>query len=246
MIGNGAYYGLPPPTSATIGGWTTQLLEFYEQGNLIRNCLAATTSAQLRAARDQMSSLPVPIFECPSDPNVAKGWFYAAGGMTFRLTDYLAVNGNDEWPELYFGHTQTGRNARNGIFPKMSHAATVAKPIVRMTDVTDGLSNTIAFGERPVVVGAESFSVWSSTDWATMLATPSRNEIDYGGCTLPSYYKLGNIHEFCSLSHFWSLHPGGANWGFADGSVRFIRYSVEQSILPALASRNGGEVVSLD
>jgi prepilin-type processing-associated H-X9-DG protein len=45
--------------------------------------------------------------------------------------------------------------------------------------------------------------------------------------------------------HFWSLHPGGANFAFADGSVRFLAYSAN-TILPALATRAGGEVVGND
>jgi prepilin-type processing-associated H-X9-DG protein len=40
--------------------------------------------------------------------------------------------------------------------------------------------------------------------------------------------------------------PRRANWGFGDGSVRFIRYGIDQSIIPALASINGGEVFSLE
>lgn len=46
------------------------------------------------------------------------------------------------------------------------------------------------------------------------------------------------------MFHFWSLHSGGANFAFADGSVRFLRYSAEP-IMPALATRAGGEAVSL-
>jgi prepilin-type processing-associated H-X9-DG protein len=45
------------------------------------------------------------------------------------------------------------------------------------------------------------------------------------------------------MFHFWSLHPGGANFAFADGSVRFLAYSANP-IMPALATREGGEVVT--
>ncbi|MBY0229775.1 MAG: DUF1559 domain-containing protein, partial [Gemmataceae bacterium] len=38
---------------------------------------------------------------------------------------------------------------------------------------------------------------------------------------------------------FWSPHPGGAHFAFADGGVRFLSYSAD--LLPALASRAGGE-----
>jgi prepilin-type processing-associated H-X9-DG protein len=46
------------------------------------------------------------------------------------------------------------------------------------------------------------------------------------------------------MFHFWSPHTGGAHFAFADGSVRFIRYSTEP-IMAALATRAGGEAVSL-
>jgi prepilin-type processing-associated H-X9-DG protein len=44
------------------------------------------------------------------------------------------------------------------------------------------------------------------------------------------------------MFHFWSLHSEGAHFLFADGSVHFLNYSAA-SILPALASRAGGDVV---
>lgn len=43
-----------------------------------------------------------------------------------------------------------------------------------------------------------------------------------------------------------SYHPGGVNSIFCDGSVRFIRTSVNQSTWQALGSRNGGELISAD
>ena len=45
------------------------------------------------------------------------------------------------------------------------------------------------------------------------------------------------------MFYFWSPHSGGAHFLFADGSVRFFNYSAAP-LLPALASRAGGEVVS--
>ena len=48
----------------------------------------------------------------------------------------------------------------------------------------------------------------------------------------------------CDMFHFWSPHPGGAHFAFADGSVRFLAYSAEP-IMAALATRAGGESVNL-
>ena len=45
---------------------------------------------------------------------------------------------------------------------------------------------------------------------------------------------------------FVSMHPGGANFLFADGSVKFLKNSINLATYCALGSRNGGEVVSAD
>ena len=45
---------------------------------------------------------------------------------------------------------------------------------------------------------------------------------------------------------FRSFHPGGVNFAFADGSVRFIKNSVNLNTYRALGTRNLGEVVSSD
>jgi prepilin-type processing-associated H-X9-DG protein len=45
---------------------------------------------------------------------------------------------------------------------------------------------------------------------------------------------------------YWSLHPGGANFLFTDGSARFIKELVGFSVYKALATREGGEIVSAD
>jgi prepilin-type processing-associated H-X9-DG protein len=56
------------------------------------------------------------------------------------------------------------------------------------------------------------------------------------------FYTSAN---FCDFYHFWSNHPGGAYFVFADASVRFVPYSAAP-LLPALATRAGGEVASPD
>ena len=60
----------------------------------------------------------------------------------------------------------------------------------------------------------------------------------------PYQYGPGKLNNTCDDFHFWSLHSGGANFAFADGSVRFVTYSADP-IMPALATRAGGEVVEV-
>ena len=75
-------------------------------------------------------------------------------------------------------------------------------------------------------------------------------ERNYGGGYVsecppgPYHYQAGQIDNQCDVFHFWSLHSGGANFAFGDGSVRFLTYSSD-AILPALATRSGGEVTEL-
>jgi prepilin-type processing-associated H-X9-DG protein len=54
----------------------------------------------------------------------------------------------------------------------------------------------------------------------------------------------GALREECDLFQFWSYHSGGANFLYVDGSVHFLAYGAD-AVLPALATRAGGEVVTL-
>ena len=42
----------------------------------------------------------------------------------------------------------------------------------------------------------------------------------------------------------WSMHPGGVNFLFADGSVHFLPESISAQLIVALVTRAGGEVVA--
>lgn len=58
----------------------------------------------------------------------------------------------------------------------------------------------------------------------------------------PSFVPFYSIR----LGAYGSGHPLGANFAFADGSVRFLRDSIALSSLAALSTRAGGEVVSIE
>jgi len=57
-------------------------------------------------------------------------------------------------------------------------------------------------------------------------------------------YVRGNLNNQCDMFHFWDPHIGGAFFLFADGSAHFLPYAAAP-LLPAMASRAGGEVATL-
>lgn len=120
----------------------------------------------------------------------------------------------------------------------------------RLSDCTDGTSSTLLIGERPPSRGG-SFGWWYA-GWGQakngsaemLLGVRERNA--YGvartmNCPAgPFHFQKGG--KPCDFFHFWSRHPGGANFASVDGAVRFLGYGAD-SLLPSLATRSGNEIV---
>jgi len=129
----------------------------------------------------------------------------------------------------------SGSNHR-GLFDYRSES-----PAVTIASITDGLSNTFSLGEVTAVTRSQS-AVWYTSTGAT------------NGTCLPMNWTLqrcmrdptyANANSWTGRG-FSSFHSGGANFGMADGSVRFVKQSVDQRTYNALGSRRGGEVISSD
>lgn len=170
----------------------------------------------------------------------------------------------------YLGVTGTNAEARDGLFTQNAR--------VRLTDVTDGTSQTLLVGERGFRAGAlEVIDTSDDIDnlrfgnWFSAIGQRRGSvgvvlgvrEVNYNtgqrllawerDCPPGPYHfgppkrtrdVTGAIREECDLFQFWSYHPGGGNFLYADGSVHFLHYAAD-AVLPALATRAGGEVVSL-
>ena len=129
----------------------------------------------------------------------------------------------------------SGPNHR-GLFDYQSRS-----PAVTFAAISDGLSNTISLGHIASVVRSQS-SVWYTSTGATN-GTSQPINWTLQRCLREPAYALANSW---SGRGFSSFHPGGVNTGMADGSVKFIKETINLRTHNALGSRAGGEVISAD
>jgi prepilin-type N-terminal cleavage/methylation domain-containing protein/prepilin-type processing-associated H-X9-DG protein len=118
--------------------------------------------------------------------------------------------------------------------------------IVRIASVTDGLSNTIAAGEGLPAQRADN-NVWEWNSGANGTTVPM-NYFSGLSCGITGGWGATSWAGRCAYTNtgFKSKHPGGCNFLFADGSVHFLKQTINMFTYCALGSRAGGEVVSSD
>src|SRR5262249_16574833 len=174
-------------------------------------------------------SAVVRVFICPADGRT--NGVVQPEGFDVAFTHYLGVIGKDN-------------GARDGVLYLDSR--------VRLGDITDGTSHTLAVGERPPSP-ANRFGWWYAgvgqqfDGDADMVLGVAGYRTTFRAPTCPHgpyAFSAGRDSEMCDTFHFWSQHSGGAHFLMSDGSVHFLPYAAAP-LLPALASRNGGEAVAL-
>jgi prepilin-type N-terminal cleavage/methylation domain-containing protein/prepilin-type processing-associated H-X9-DG protein len=248
--------------SVDVGGVPTmganlwvELLPYFEQDNLHRKWDYNDNRNNVAGGRNATQAQVIKLLLCPSDP------------LPARVVELTATNSlTPPWAWGFYGMSSYGGNAgkrsvkagnppdfagmtRDGIF--------FIDSCVRLTDVTDGTSNTLLFGERYhrdsqydlqhniFWPGSASMAQWGRWGYVAnagamgnvTLSTPVRinYQMEPGG----DFFAVEN--RACA---FGSGHPGGANFAFADGSVRFVSDSIPLTTLQALSTIAGDEVSS--
>jgi prepilin-type N-terminal cleavage/methylation domain-containing protein/prepilin-type processing-associated H-X9-DG protein len=226
-------------------GWAAFLLPHLEQGNVYRQ-LNFNQPMQNSPAIQTM----VTLYLCPSDMTPAAAFTVLDGfGNTVCLaapSSYAACVGGDE--------TGTTDPTGLGVFYRNSQT--------RLTDITDGTSQTLLIGERAwgnaqgVWVGAIRNGVCRRGQFNPC---PGTGAAWYPAATLVlAHSHLNNATSDTDggLDDFSSQHLGGSNFLFADGSVRFLRsiptdnpdgsYTQDSVMFQALGTRANGEPISAD
>lgn len=211
--------------------WMVQLLPFMEQKAVARNF--DFSEGVYSAVNLTVRGVAINSFFCPSDSGS-----HRRGSDTFALNSYAACHHDVEAP--------IDANNR-GVFFLNSH--------VRSEDVADGTSNTIYLGEKPI--DANDFG-WASGTRATLRNTGIRiNQTALGVAGFgepddalpvddPDSSLPAGATPTSFVGGFGSNHPGGSNFTLGDGSVRFLKNSMDPIVYRSLGNRNDGEMISAD
>lgn len=126
--------------------------------------------------------------------------------------------------------------------------------VSRVANITDGTSNTLAIAEEINGQGEDFRGVtwWGDATTFTAYLTPNSTQPDVtdGGCNYPYPMNPPCVRKtgLNPLPYYAtrSRHPGGVNVALCDGSVRFVKDSVDLVTWRALSTTHGSEVVSTD
>jgi prepilin-type N-terminal cleavage/methylation domain-containing protein/prepilin-type processing-associated H-X9-DG protein len=211
-------------------------------------------------------------YYCPTDPNNLNlvggaGWpvtsqnYVVNFGNTTTTQNPFYVSGGVKYPFLGAPFSDMGSPIPD--LTMYGPTLPVGLPPVNFAGIPDGLSATLMTSEVLVGQGYDlrGFSWWGYAPMFTGFQAPNTSLPDvmqgssYCGTVPPNAPCVGATGGASSGGTYTGLammnsarskHPGGVNAGMCDGSVRFVKNSVNVFTFQAIASSKGGEVVSAD
>ena len=210
--------------------WVTQILPYIELGNAFRKM--DFNAGAYDPANSTVRSLQVHIFLCPSDG------FGGGRGPAGALSTNYAANHHDV--EAPIDVTNTGAFYLNSF--------------TRYEDIPDGTSFTIFLGEHRKESGDLG---WMSGTRATLRNTGAAinnskiasivgsgtQDGDDDDETQPIAVTADGVDVPTLVGGYGSPHPGGANFAFGDGSVKFLKAGISKKVFRRLGNRADGELV---
>jgi prepilin-type N-terminal cleavage/methylation domain-containing protein len=204
-------------------GWAWSILPFCEQGPLFNQFVAELPIGESTLSNNlTLMQTPLELFSCPSDtkplqyddgaiPNSATA-SYQGAGTSYNGWDTTAVGGNPN--KLRY----------NGIFDRDSRGGPT-----RFRDIQDGTTNTFAVAETkwPMDSNRRNRSrIYGASDQALYCTGASNALMVNGQWQINWTAAEGNPNPHRTAG---SSHPGGAQFGMSDGSVRFISETIQHT-----------------
>lgn len=231
------------------GSIMVHLLPFIEQKNvydLFDFKSGSTDNQTIGSGGPKIASTIVKSYVCPSDTNqgllngLAIANYSASVGSTSRNDN--AACSCSKWNAWNSFHEMPVKGVTSPA--DFSGPFTRYDVSTRFADVIDGLSNTIYFGEVRRDCSIHVQQGWARTNNSQgLVCTVIPMNLDTcnngasDGCSRPCNWSL----EF----GFKSQHPGGVNFVFGDGAVRFLSENIDHRNYQALGGKADGNVASL-
>ena len=248
----------PAAVSNRTESYLVRILPFLEQ-NALYDTFRATSGDG--AAKDLLSLEAIDTFRCDS---TSRDDFERSAPLTGFTAHYAGSAGpasstsSDTFGTAEFSFISGGNGAigLKGLFSPdfdgtaLNHGT---KRGVNTTDVSDGMSNTLAIIEtsRSNFSNADASVTFtnSRTRWSWGLNESDNTQVNWARSiarTINSFDDMAGTanrqHEICISSN----HPGGANVANGDGSTHFVSEDTELEILQAVGGIDEGIVANLD
>ena len=210
--------------------------------NAVNFSLNIDLAANMTIQRTQLSTLL-----CPSDANVWQidqpdMWPTDIPPADVRVAHASYDGCTGTWFHFALSPTANPSMATlvaqdNGIFYVNSRT--------RIAEVTDGTSNTILLGERMLYARYQVDGNWwfigslGATVFNTMTAMNPQRLVSAASLPNPNPNGWPGMEENALMNSASSRHPGGANFAMADGSVRFLKETIQSWPVDSLGNPTG-------
>ncbi|HUY91274.1 MAG TPA: DUF1559 domain-containing protein [Pirellulales bacterium] len=221
-----------------------QLLPFVEQNQLYQVfnfTLPSTDGALMPGTANLLASAPVPVYRCPSDDSAATYYGravhnYSASRGPTDVFNNVNCSCPNPWQSLSMAPLDDPLNYA-GPFTRVAVST-------RLQEVTDGLSNTIFFGEVRPRCSEHARNGWAYTNDGNGYCT-TLVPINFDTCDDSSPDPCHRSCNWTTEAGFKSAHPDGSQFLLGDGSARFIRQTIDHvAVYQALGAKRDGRMVS--
>ncbi len=215
-------------------GWAAQILPQLEQ-TPIYNVIHFDTAIEDPTNGVRVANIAV--YLCPSD-EVKSSWPAMSRDALGNPVALICEVAPSNYVGMY-GSFEPGVDG-DGLFFRNSR--------VRLADITDGTSQTLAAGERSHFLGV---ATWAGSVTGAVLFDDDGDDVGRAHPEDATGMVLGHAGEHATpgdpnsdVNQFYSFHGQGANFLFADGHCSYIPISIDYTAYKAMSTRAGGEPVA--